>query len=165
DLASLQKMEWAKLNAASIAAAAKINPPAPRGLGMGSPAGSTPRVGAGPTLDGRVVTMRSFYEAAPEISKNVPMLIGSVSEEGNRMASKPAEAEWHATLAGVIGDAKATALIAAMKKAHPEKSIRTLSYGVSGLLVRNNVTRMAKMKHDLNAAPAFAYYFNWQSPM
>jgi len=81
------------------------------------------------------------------------------------MSSKPTEAEWHATLAGVIGDAKASALIAAMKKAHPEKSIRTLSYGVSGLLVRNRVTQMAKMKSDQNAAPAFTYYFTWQSPM
>jgi para-nitrobenzyl esterase len=33
------KMEWAKLNAA-LTAAAKINPSAPRTLGMGSPAGS-----------------------------------------------------------------------------------------------------------------------------
>jgi para-nitrobenzyl esterase len=165
DLASLQKMDWSKLNAAANAAAAKINGPAPRTLGMGAPAGSTPRVGMGPTLDGRVVTVRSFYEAAPEISKNVPMLIGSVSEEGNRMSSKPTEAEWHATLAGIVGEAKASALIAAMKKAHPEKSIRTLSYGVSGLLVRNNVTRMAKMKYEQKGAPVFAYYFTWQSPM
>jgi len=165
DLGALQKMEWAKLNAAANAAAAKINGPMPRTLGMGSPAGSTPRVGMGPTLDGSVVTMRSFYEAAPEISKNVPMLIGSVSEEGNRMSSKPSEAEWHATLAGTLGEAKASALIAAMKKAHPEKSIRTLSYGVSGLLVRNNVTRMAKMKYELKAAPVYQYFFTWQSPM
>jgi para-nitrobenzyl esterase len=165
DLASLQKMEWAKLNAAANAAAAKINPPIGRGLGMGSPAGPTPRVGMGPTLDGNVITVRSFYEAAPDISKNVPMLIGSVSEEGNRMSSKPAEAEWHATLAGTMGDAKASALIAAMKKAHPEKSIRTLSYGVSGLLVRNNVARMARMKYELKGAPVYQYYFTWQSPM
>ena len=165
DLASLQKMEWAKLNAAANAAAAKINGPMPRTLGMGAPAGSTPRVGMGPTLDGRVVTVRSFYEAAPEISKNVPMLIGSVSEEGNRMSSKPTEAEWHTTMAGIVGEAKASALIAAMKKAHPEKSIRTLSYGVSGLLVRNNVARMAKMKYEQKGAPVFAYYFTWQSPM
>ena len=157
DIGALQKLEWAKLNAAATAAAAKINPSMPRTLGMGAPSGPTPRVGMGPTVDGRVITMRSFYDAAPEISKNVPMLIGSVSEEGNRMSSKPTEAEWHATLAGVIGDAKATALIAAMKKAHPEKSIRTLSYGVSGLLVRNNVTRMAKLKCDQNGAPVFAY--------
>jgi len=165
DLASLQKMDWAKLNAAANAAAAKINGPAPRSLGMGSPAGSTPRVGMGPTLDGRVVTMRSFYEGAPEISKNVAMLIGSVSEEGNRMSSKPTEAEWHSTVAGTLGEAKASALIAAMKKAHPEKSIRTLSYGVSGLLVRNNVARMAKMKYELKGAPVYQYYFTWQSPM
>jgi len=158
-------MEWAKLNAAATAAALKINGPAPRTLGMGAMAGTTPRVGMGPTVDGRIITMRSFFEGAPEISKNVPMLIGSVSEEGNRMSSNPTEAEWHTTLAGVIGDEKATALIAAMKKAHPEKSIRTLAYGVSGMLVRNNVTRMAKMKHDQNGAPVFAYYFTWQSPM
>jgi para-nitrobenzyl esterase len=165
DLASLQKMEWSKLNAAANATAAKINGPMPRTLGMGTPAGSTPRVGMGPTLDGRVVTVRSFYEAAPEISKNVPMLIGSVSEEGNRMSSKPTEAEWHATLAGTVSEAKASALIAAMKKAHPEKSIRTLSYGVSGLLVRNNVARMAKLKYEQKGAPVYAYYFTWQSPM
>ena len=165
DIGALQKMEWAKLNAAAIAAAAKINPPMPKTLGMGAGWGSTPRVGMGPTVDGRVIDVRSFHEAAPEISKNVPMLIGSVSEEGNRMSSRPTEAEWHATLAGVIGDEKASALMAAMKKAHPEKSIRTLSYGVSGLLVRNNVARMAKMKYELKGVPVFAYYFTWQSPM
>ncbi len=165
DIGALQKMEWTKLNAAATAAANKINGPVPRTLGMGAMAGGTPRVGNGPTVDGRIITMRSFFEGAPEISKNVPMLIGSVSEEGNRMSSKPTEAEWHANLAGVIGDAKATALIAAMKQAHPEKSIRTLSYGVSGLLVRNRVTQMARMKFEQKAAPVFAYYFTWQSPM
>ncbi len=165
DVGALKQMEWAKLNAAATAAANKINPAAPRTLGLGAPATATPRVGPGPTMDGRIITMRSFYEGAPEISKNVPMLIGSVSEEGNRMSSHPTEDEWRANLAGILGDAKAGALIAAMKKAHPEKSIRTLSFGVSGLQVRNNVTRMAKMKHDLKAAPAFTYFFTWQSPM
>ena len=101
DIASLQKMEWAKLNAAGNAAAAKINPAgAARDAGPGAP--GPPRVGWAPTVDGRVITMRSFYDAAPEISKNVPMLIGSVSEEGNRMLSRPTEAEWHASLARVL---------------------------------------------------------------
>ena len=165
DIEALKKMDWAKLNAAANAAATRINGPAQPSLGMGAPAAATPRVGNGPTVDGRIITLRSFFEAAPEISKNVPLLIGSVSEEGNRMASRPTEAEWRATLTGVIGDAKAAALIAAMKKAHPEKSIRTLSYGVSGLLVRNNVTRMAKMKFDQKGAPVFTWFFTWQSPM
>ena len=81
------------------------------------------------------------------------------------MSSRPTEAEWLATLTGPLGEAKAAALIAAMKKAHPEKSIRTLSYGVSGLLVRNNVTRMARLKYEQKGAPVYAYYFTWQSPM
>jgi para-nitrobenzyl esterase len=167
DLGALQRMEWSKLNQAANAVAAKMNPATqgPGGPGAGPGAGSTPRVGSGPTVDGRIITLRSFFDVAPEISKNIPMLIGSVSEEGNRMLSRPTEAEWHATLARTYGEAKATALIAAMKKAHPEKSIRTLSYGVSGLNNRNNVTRMAKLKYDQKGAPVFAYYFTWQSPM
>src|SRR4029079_15584135 len=50
------------------------------------------------------------------------------------------------------------------------KSIRTLSYmcsgaGLNGLGMRNNVTRMATMKHAQQSAPVFAWYFTWQSPM
>ena len=165
DIGSLQKMDWARLNAAGNAAVARINPAGRAGLGPGSAPGGPPRVGFGPTVDGRIITMRSFFEAAPEISKNVPMLIGNVSEEGNRMSSRPTEAEWHATLARTMGEDKATALIAAMKKAHPEKSIRTLSYGVGGINSRNNVQRMVKMKYELKAAPVYQYYFTWQSPM
>ena len=165
DIASLQKMPWAKLNATGDAVIAKIAGPARPTLGPSAPLGEAPRVGWGPTVDGRIITMRSMFDVAPEMSKSFPMLIGSVSEEGNHMASRPTEEEFHATVAKAVGDAKATALIAAMKKAHPEKSIRTLSYAVSGVNRRNNVCRMAKLKSDQKGAPVFAYYFSWQSPM
>jgi para-nitrobenzyl esterase len=165
DVASLQKMDWERLNAAGNAAIAKLSPAAAGAAGPGGPPTATPRVGWSPTVDGKIVTLRSFYDVAPDVSKNVPMMIGNVSEEGNRMSSRPTEAEWHATLARTWGDAKATALIAAMKKAHPEKSIRTLSYGVNGLTSRNNMQRMVKLKYDQKAAPVYQYYFTWQSPM
>src|SRR5262249_20274812 len=51
DIGALQKLEWAKLNSAAIAAATKINAPTQRNLGLGSPAPTTPRVGGGPTMD------------------------------------------------------------------------------------------------------------------
>lgn len=165
DLSALQKMEWSRLFAAGNAAISKINPPL-RGLpGPGSAPSATPRVGWGPTVDGRTVTLRSFFDAAPEVSKNVPVLIGSVSEEGMQFHLQPTEAEWRETLAKAYGMEKATALIAAMKKAHPEKSIRTLSYGVQGLNARNNVQRMVKLKHGQGGAPVYQYWFTWQSPM
>ena len=169
DIESLQKMEWAKLMAAGNAAAAKINPSGPPVIGPGTP--GKPRVGWSPCVDGNVINMRSFYDAAPEISKNVPMLIGSVSEEGNRMSQKPTEEEWHANLAKAYGEEKASALIATLKKAYPHKAIQTLSYicsgspGLNGLSVRNNVVKMAKLKHALGGAPVYTYYFTWQTPV
>jgi para-nitrobenzyl esterase len=164
DIEGLKKTDWSALNKAGNAAIAKLNPPV-QGFGLGSPPSPNPRIGWGPMVDGRVVTMRSFYEEAPALSKDIPMLIGSVSEEGNRMHSHPTEEQWLATLSQPLGAAKASALIAAMKKAHPNKSIRTLSYGVGGIGQRNNVQRMSRMKFEQHAAPVYQYYFTWQSPM
>ena len=169
DIQSLQKMDWPKLMAAGNAAVAKINPRGPGAPGPGAP--GTPRAGWSPCVDGKVINMRSFFDAAPEISKDVPMLVGSVSEEGNRMASHPTEVEWLANLTRAYGDEKATAIIATLKKSYPNKKIQTLSYmcggagGLNGLSMRNNVVKMAKMKHELKAAPAYAYYFTWQTPI
>jgi para-nitrobenzyl esterase len=169
DISSLQKMEWSKLAAAGNAAFNKINPPM-RGAG-GPFAPGPPRAGWSPSLDGKIINLRSFFDVAPEVSKNIPMLLGSVSEEGNQMHNRPTEEEWHANLVKAYGEDKATALVTALKKAHPEKSIRTLSYmcggafGLNSLSMRNNIVKMAKLKHEQNAAPAFAYYFTWQSPM
>jgi para-nitrobenzyl esterase len=169
DIDSLQKMEWSKLIAAGNAAAAKINPPGPPMMGPGAP--GKPRVGWSPCVDGNIVNMRSFFDAAPDISKNVPMLIGSVTEEGNRMSSRPTEQEWHSNLAKTYSEEKAPAIVAALKKAYPKKKIQTLSYmcsgspGLNGLGMRNNVVKMARLKHELKAAPAYAYYFTWQTPI
>ena len=151
DIGSLQKMEWTRLFAAGNAAAAKINPPGRPMMGPGAP--GTPRVGWSPCVDGKVINMRSFFDSAPEVSKNVPMLVGSVSEEGNQMSSRPTEEEWHANLAKTYGEDKATAIVAALKKAYPQKKIQTLSYicsgtpGLNGLGMRNNVVKMAQLKH------------------
>jgi para-nitrobenzyl esterase len=165
DLSSLQKMDWTKLNAAGNAAIGKLSPAAQGAAGPGAAPSRMPRAGWAPTVDGKIITQRSFYDVAPEVSKNVPMLIGNVSEEGNSMRSRPSEEQWHATLSRNFGDAKAAALIAAMKKAHPEKSIRTLSYAVNGISSRNNIQRMVKLKYGQKGAPAYQYYFTWQSPM
>lgn len=169
DITALQKVEWARLNEVGNSVIAKMNASAPAAGGIPDRA-TPPRVGFGPTVDGRVITMRAFFEGAPEISKQVPMLIGSVSEEGNRMSSRPTETEWLAALTRSYGGAKAAAIVAALKKTYPKKSIRTLSYmcsgvGLNALSIRNNVTRMATMKHEQQGAPVFTYYFTWQSPM
>jgi para-nitrobenzyl esterase len=159
-IAALKKMAWADLSAASSTVAGEINGPTVRSLG-GPPA--TPRVGWGPTLDGKVIDVRSFADA-PEVSRNVPMLIGNTSEEGMRWGSNPSEAEWRKDLTGQLGAAKADALIALMRKAHPEKAVRTLSYGVQSIAYRNRVQDMVRLKHAQGGAPVYQYLFQWQSP-
>ena len=151
DIASLQKMEWSQLMAAGNAAIEKINPPM---RGTGGPFAPGPaRAGWSPCLDDKVINVRSFFDVAPDVSKNVPMLIGSVSEEGNHMLSRPTEEEWHANLAKIYGDDKATAIVATLKKAYPQKKIQTLSYmcsgtfGLNALSMRNNVVKMARLKY------------------
>ncbi len=118
DLGALQKMDWPKLYAAGNAAITKVNPPGPA-FGPGGP--GHPRAGWSPSLDGNIITMRSYFDAAPEISKNVPILIGSVSEEGNSMSTIPSAAEWHAGLAKTYGEQKASSIIAALRPTIPRK--------------------------------------------
>ncbi|MGK6322293.1 carboxylesterase/lipase family protein [Sphingomonas sp. DT-51] len=164
DMAALQAMPWQRLFEAGNQAAAEINGPARRSFWFAMGAAGAPRVGFGPTLDDATITLRSFHDAAPAQTRDVPLLIGSVSEEGMSYSSNPSEAEWRASLAKDLGAAKADQLVAAMKRAHPEKSIRTLSYGVGGYAQRNNVQRMIKLRHDAGGAPAYQYWFTWQSP-
>ena len=97
-------------------------------------------------MDGHVVPMRPFHDAAPELSKDIPLIIGSVSEEGYSYHSNPTETEWRATLTKTYGPDKANRLVDAMKAANPGKAIRTLSYGVSGLAIRNGVEGMIRQK-------------------
>lgn len=165
DMAALQKMDWATLNAAGQRVAERINGPMKGGYLSPAPnPNPTPRVGWAPTLDGRMVICRSYQDVAPDASRNIPVIVGNVSEEGMRFGSNPTEAQWRADLAGSLGDTKADALIAAMKAAHPEKAIRTLSYGVGGIVARNNVQRMVRLKYEQKAAPVYQYLFQWQSP-
>ena len=166
DITALQKMDWSRMYAAGRTVSAKMNSPR-RDLVFGPPSGpgSVPQVGWTPCIDGKNVVCKSFEDVAPATAKDVPILFGSVSEETMRYLSNPTEGEWHANIAKVIGDEKASTLIAAMKKAHPEKSIKTLSYGVGGLSARNKVHRMATLKHEQGGAKAYQYYFSWQSPM
>ncbi|RAK52177.1 carboxylesterase/lipase family protein [Phenylobacterium deserti] len=165
DVSALQKMEWAKLFAAGNKVAAEINGPPRPNLGGGPATTGTPRVGWGPTVDGRVINVRSFHDVAPAVSKDVPVIFGNTSEEGMRWGSNPTEAEWRAQLAESLGPAKADALIASMKAAHPEKAIRTLSYGVSSMAYRNRIQNMVKLKYEQRGAPVYQYLFQWQTPM
>jgi para-nitrobenzyl esterase len=164
DLAALKKMDWQPLFDAGNKVADSINGPFEWGKLFTGNFFSKQRVGWSPTVDGKIIDQRAFFDVGPAVSKDVPMMIGNVSEEGMIFSSNPTEAEWRAKLAAGMGAEKANRLVDAMKAAHPEKAIRTLSYGVGGLGMRNAVQNMVKLKYEQHGAPVFQYQFQWQSP-
>jgi para-nitrobenzyl esterase len=159
DIGALQRIAWKPLFDAGNKVATEINGPrGPMGPSL------TPRVGWNPTLDGKVIDVRSYSDIAPEVSRDVPVMIGNVSEEGMRWGYNPSEAQWRTDLTTQMGGDKAGRLIAAMKQAYPEKAVRTLAYGVQGLQNRNRVQDMVRLKHAQRGAPVYQYLFQWQSP-
>ena len=160
DIESLQKMEWSKLNAAGNAAVGKINPGGPGW----APRGRRARARRRPWTEGRrrALVLRRCSGNLEERT----MLVGSVSEEGNRITSRPTtEEQWHvrAPLGGAYGDegnGHHRRPLGGLEKMHRTRRVQTLSYmcggagGLNGLSMRNNVVEMAEPKHDLKAAPA-----------
>jgi len=164
DIGTLQKMDWRKMFDAGNRLSNEISGPLDFDKMVMSLNSGPARPGWTPTVDGRLITVSSYSAGVSDVSRDVPVIIGSVSEEGMQYSHNPTEAQWRDHLTGLLGSEKANAVIAAMKKSHPEKAIRTLSYGVSGLAQRNNVQHMVKLKYDQHAAPVYQYFFQWQSP-
>ena len=124
-----------------------------------------------PVVDGVVLPSDPFTPAAPEISANVPILIGSNKDE---MTLFTAAEPWFGTLtdaqlverAKLIAGAKAEPLIAAFRKLHPDYSP---TYLLNQVLTANTMfggsITLAERKAAQNAAPAYMYYLVWETPV
>ena len=121
----------------------------------------------GPSADGEVLPYQLFSNEAFELSKNIPLMIGTTINEfavfrggipSNSSDDKAIEA-----IKKVYGD-KTDAYIAAVKKAYPSgKLTDMLSYDVT---FRPGAVQQANQKSALaGGAPVYMYLFDWQSPV
>jgi len=159
----LQKLPYQKIIDAGIAAAKKVAPAtAPRRSDI-----MAPRVGWSPTVDGKILPGHPFHPAAPAISANVPMMIGSTFHEWGPSAYDAALEsmtgdEVRTRVAAVYGD-KAGRIVEAYQKAHPQsKPVEVLAFIVSP---RSALVAQAERKAALNAAPVYTYWFGWVTPI
>ena len=166
DIASLQKMEWAKLIAAGNAAAAKINPPGRPMMGPGAP-GTTARGLVAVRRrqgDQHAVVLRrcaGYFEERADADRlgerrGQPHVF---APDRRGVACKPREGLWRRE--GNRDRRGAEEDLSAEDDPDAVVYVQRRS-GLNGLRMRNNVVKMAQLKHDLNAAPAYAYYFTWQ---
>ena len=121
----------------------------------------------GPSSDGEDLPYQLFSKEAFELSKNIPLLIGTTKNEFtpfmNGALTNASLEKIKETIKSQKGE-KAEAYIAAVKKAYPDdtKPSDLLDIDVT---FRPDAVIQANEKSALNAAPVYIYLFTWQSPV
>ena len=122
----------------------------------------------GPSRDGEVLPYELFSREAFELSKHVPLLIGTVKNEFMPslfmgMSNAPAAAIQE-FIKKQYGD-KADAYIAAVKKAYPGDSKPSDLIDVDTRFRPGAVVQANEKSAVAGGAPVYMYLFTWQSPV
>ena len=125
-------------------------------------------LGWSPSVDGSLLPYQGTDPRAIEVSKDVPLLVGSNRTEFAPTLMDPALREGTAEavdayLAKRYGDKKA-AFIAAVQKAYPTKT-RSSDLVDVDTMFRPGVLKQAGQRAAANAAPVYVYLFAWESPV
>jgi para-nitrobenzyl esterase len=131
--------------------------------------------GGGPVVDGRSIPVQTWDPAAPEISADVPLIVGTCKDEaawniGERDPSTFTlnEADMRSRLERSlrIPAADIEDLVAIYRKARPNASASDVFFEISSdRSTRMNAIAQAERKTRLGKAPAFMYYFAYDTPM
>lgn len=121
----------------------------------------------GPSVDGNDLPYQLFSSEAFELSKEIPLLVGTVKNEFMpslfmNMNNAP-EDKIMEQIKKQQGN-KADAFVAAVKKAYPNDKKASDLIDVD-VRFRPGAVAQANQKAALNAAPVYMYLFTWQSPV
>lgn len=163
-----------KMNLTPDRAAELRDIPAPQLIALLSPgAAGTPGLRLAPVVDGRTLPTDPFDPVAPEISANVPLMIGSNETEitflRNTKYDPLDDAALHERVkqAMRIDDAAADKVIGVYKKNRPKASNLDLSLiiGSDASNFRMGPDTEADRKAAQGKAPVYKYYFQWYTPV
>jgi para-nitrobenzyl esterase len=165
----LHAMPHARLLAAAQAAQRKLAAGPAAGPGGLPRFVVTDRVGLAAVVDGTHLPHHPFDPAAPAVSAQVPMLIGTtLNEFANEIQTEGIEAltaqDLRTRATAVYGD-QATKVLDAYTKAMPGARPSDVFSRISAAGQRFNAIEQATRKQAQRAAPAFLYWFTWQTPI
>jgi para-nitrobenzyl esterase len=138
--------------------------------------GANPGTRHGPVADGKVISDPFWQGAAPTVSRDIPMIIGSDLHEtilfyGADVAKPIADDTALATAAAAyavinqVDPAMLQPVIAGYRKAMPELSAQELVVRIStDLGFWKNAIRQCELKSAAGGAPVFAYECQWKTP-
>lgn len=137
------------------------------------PAGLGGGLNMGPVMDGKTLPRDPFDPTAPEISAEVPLLIGTVETEvtffPHQILDPIDDASLHEHVKQMLrgaSDAKVDELISVYRKGRPKASNTDLYLIIaSDATFRRGVLIEADRKADQGKAAVYQYYFTWRSPV
>jgi len=131
---------------------------------------STPGLRLSPVLDGKSLPEGPFTPAAPAMSAEIPVLIGSTEFEVNFFPNTNFNPIDDAALRAAVrqatrtGDADVDKLVAVYRKGRPGYSNVELQQVIASDNFRAGVMTEAERK-SAQKAPVYMYYFTWRSPV
>jgi para-nitrobenzyl esterase len=130
--------------------------------------------GAGwaPVVDGKILPVHPWDPAASPLSAGVPLMVGSVLNEftnsiqrGDAKQDSMSLAELKTTLDQTYKERSAR-ILEAFQRAHPKATpFELLSRITSAGAARQNAVTQATRKAAQKGAPAYNYWFTWQTPI
>jgi para-nitrobenzyl esterase len=159
DLKPKQVDELHKLSAEQIVAAL-------RKVTQGMP------YGFGPVVDGRALPRNPFTPDAPEISAQIPLLIGYNKDETTVLFPTPDlfTLDWNSLpekLAGPLGGAEhAKKTVELYRRLHPQASASDLYFQITtDRGMGHNSIVLAERKSQQGGAPVYMYRLEWETPV
>jgi para-nitrobenzyl esterase len=123
----------------------------------------------GPVIDGKTIPAPPFGDKASALSADVPMMIGTtLNEFANGMNNPGFEALTEAELETRVEQffpGKAKTVIAIFRARTPDAKPADLFSRIATAPVRRAAIKQATSKAALGKAPAYLYWFHWQTPM
>lgn len=161
---SLQHIPFTQLSEAGAKALAVVNN---KMKAEGKPAPGFGLLSWGPSQDGEDLPYQLFSTEAFELSKEVPLMIGTTKNEFTPFMfgklNNATEEQVMPMIKSQWGD-KTAAYIAAVKKAYPADTKPSDLLSVDAMF-RPGAVYQANQKSALKAAPVYLYLFTWQSPV
>lgn len=123
-----------------------------------------------PVVDGKIIPQQIWEPAAPQISADVPILVGSVLNEFVTGMDKPdafsmTNEELTKKISATYGSDKSKEIIEAFREGHPKANPFQLYSIISVSSVRATAIKQAQLKAAPGQAPAYLYWFTWQTPI
>jgi para-nitrobenzyl esterase len=129
-----------------------------------------PTVGFGPVVDGKILPRHPFTPDAPEISADVPIMVGYTKDETTVLFPSPDlfELDWNSLktkLAPQLPGRNVDAVIAGMRKLRPNASASQLYFIVTTELTGDRSYTLASRKAAQGKAPVWIYRLEWETPI